>query len=111
MPDSFQDETPTAVLVRQVSVAVAQFEKQALVAKLRKARERKMVATGKCGGRQSVAEAKPETVALAKKLERYPVDGGHRSLREIAAELEVAGHVTSKGTPLRRCGHPTRMIA
>jgi hypothetical protein len=38
-------------------------------------------------------------VALAKKLARYPVNGRHRSLREIAAELEVAGHVTSKGTP------------
>jgi DNA invertase Pin-like site-specific DNA recombinase len=97
-PDSFLDETPTAVLVRQVLGAVAQFEKQALVAKLRKARERKKHETGKCGGRQSVAEAKPETVALAKKLARYPVNGRHRSLREIAAELEVAAHVTSKGT-------------
>ena len=98
-PDSFLDETPTAVLVRQVLGAVAQFEKQALVAKLRKARERKKRETGKCGGRHSVAEAKPETVALAKKLARYPVNGRHRSLREIAAELEAAGHVTSKGTP------------
>ncbi len=98
-PDSFLDETPTAVLVRQVLGAVAQFEKQALVAKLRKARERKKAATGKCGGRHSVAEAKPETVALAKKLARYPVNGRHRSLREIAAELETAGHVTSKSTP------------
>jgi DNA invertase Pin-like site-specific DNA recombinase len=98
-PDSFLDETPTAVLVRQVLGAVAQFEKQALVAKLRKARERKKREMGKCGGRHSVAEAKPETVALAKKLARYPVNGRHRSLREIAAELEAAGHVTSKGTP------------
>jgi hypothetical protein len=39
-PDSFLDETPTAVLIRQVLGAVAQLEKQALVAKLRKARER-----------------------------------------------------------------------
>ena len=62
-PDSFLDETPTAVLIRQVLGAVAQFEKQALVAKLRKARERKRVATGKHGGRHSVAEAKPETAA------------------------------------------------
>jgi DNA invertase Pin-like site-specific DNA recombinase len=98
-PDTFLDETPTAVLVRQVLGAVAQFEKQALVAKLRKARERKKRETGKCGGRHSVAEAKPETVALAKKLARYPVNGRHRSLREVAAELEAAGHVTSKGTP------------
>jgi DNA invertase Pin-like site-specific DNA recombinase len=98
-PDSFLDETPTAVLVRQVLGAVAQFEKQALVAKLRKARERKKHETGKCGGRHSVAEAKPETVEMAKKLARYPVNGRHRSLREVAAELQAAGHVTSKGTP------------
>jgi DNA invertase Pin-like site-specific DNA recombinase len=98
-PDSFLDETPTAVLIRQVLGAVAQFEKQALVAKLRKARERKKSETGKCGGRHSVAEAKPETAALAKKLARYPINGCRRSLPEIAAESEAAGHVTSKGTP------------
>ena len=69
-----------------------------LVAKLRKARERKKAETGKCGGRKSVAEASPETFALAKKLARYPVNGRKRSLRDIAADLEAAGHVTSAGT-------------
>ena len=97
-PDSFLDETPTAVLIRQVLGAVAQFEKQALVAKLRKARERKKAETGKCGGRHSVAELSPETVALAKKLARYPVNGRRRSLRDVAAELMAAGYMTSKGT-------------
>jgi hypothetical protein len=70
-----------------------------LVAKLRKARERKKAATGQCGGRPSVAEAKPETVVPAKKLARYPVNGRRGTLREIAAELEAAGHMTSKDTP------------
>ena len=97
-PDSFLDTTPTAVLIRQVLGAVSQFEKAALVAKLRAARERKKRETGKCGGRRSVAEANPTTVALAKKLARYPVNGRRRSLRDVAAELEKAGHVTSKGT-------------
>jgi DNA invertase Pin-like site-specific DNA recombinase len=49
-PASFLDETPTAVLIRQVLGAVSQFEKAALVAKLKAARERKKAATGKCGG-------------------------------------------------------------
>jgi hypothetical protein len=89
-PDSFLDKTPTAVLIRQVLRAVAQFEKAA--------RERKKALTGKCGGRRSVAEANPATVALAKKLACYPVNGHRRSLRDVAAELEKAGHVTSKGT-------------
>jgi DNA invertase Pin-like site-specific DNA recombinase len=97
-PDSFLDTTPTAVLIRQVLGAVSQFEKAALVAKLKAARERKKAETGKCGGRRSVAEANPATVALAKKLARYPVNGRRRSLRDVAAELETDGHVTSKGT-------------
>lgn len=40
-PDFFLEDTPTAVLVRQVLGAIAQFEKATLVAKLRGARERK----------------------------------------------------------------------
>ena len=98
LPDSFLDTTPTAVLIQQVLGAVAQFEKAALVAKLKAARERKKRETGKCGGRHSVVESSPETVALAKKLARYPVNGRKRSLRDIAADLEAAGHMTSAGT-------------
>jgi len=109
-PDSFLDSTPTAVLIRQVLGAVAQFEKAALVAKLRAARERKKRETGKCGGRKSVAEASPETVAVAKKLARYPINGRKRSLREIAAELEAAGHATSAGTRYS-AGAVARMVA
>ena len=41
-PDFFTEDTPTAVLVRQVLGAIAQFEKASLVAKLRAARERKV---------------------------------------------------------------------
>ncbi|MCP3400496.1 recombinase family protein [Bradyrhizobium sp. CCGB20] len=40
-PDSFTDDSPTAVLVRQILGAVAQFDKAMTVAKLRGARERK----------------------------------------------------------------------
>jgi hypothetical protein len=36
-------------------------------------------------------------VALAKKLARYTVNGRKRSLRDVAAELEAAGHVTVDG--------------
>jgi hypothetical protein len=66
---------------------VAQFEKVALVAKLRAARERKKAATGKCGGRKSYAERNAATVALAKKLARYPINGRKRSLRDVAPSL------------------------
>ncbi len=96
-PDAFLDDTPTAVLIRQVLGAVAQFEKAALVAKLKGARERKKAVTGKCEGRKSYVERDPAMVALAKRLARYPVNGRKRSLRDVAAELETQGHVARGG--------------
>jgi DNA invertase Pin-like site-specific DNA recombinase len=93
-PDFFTEDTPTAVLVRQVLGAIAQFEKTSLVAKLKAARDRKKAAIGKCGGRKSYAEAKPETVALAKELR-----GQRMSLRKISAELAAHGHLTARGKP------------
>lgn len=51
-PDAFLDDTPTAVLIRQVLGSVSQFEKAMLVSKLRGARDRKKAETGKCGGRK-----------------------------------------------------------
>ena len=38
-------------------------------------------------------------VALAKKLARYTINGRKRSLRDVAAELASAGHVTKSGKP------------
>jgi DNA invertase Pin-like site-specific DNA recombinase len=93
-PDFFTEDTPTAVLVRQVLGAIAQFEKTSLVAKLKAARDRKKAATGKCGGRKSYAEAKPDVVALARGLH-----GQRLSLRRISAELAARGHVTAGGKP------------
>jgi DNA invertase Pin-like site-specific DNA recombinase len=93
-PDFFTEDTPTAVLVRQVLGAIAQFEKTSLVAKLKAARDRKKAAMGKCGGRKSYSEARPNVVALAKELK-----AGGMSLRKIAAELAVRGYVTGGGKP------------
>jgi DNA invertase Pin-like site-specific DNA recombinase len=93
-PDFFLEDTPTAVLVRQVLGAIAQFDKATLVAKLRAARDRKRAETGKCGGRKSYAEARPEVVALAKEL-----SGQRKSYRKISAELAVRGHTTATGRP------------
>jgi DNA invertase Pin-like site-specific DNA recombinase len=91
-PDFFTEDTPTAVLVRQVLGAIAQFEKTSLVAKLKAARDRKRERTGKCGGRKSYVEARPETVALAKHLHSE-----RKSYRSIAAELAASGHTTATG--------------
>jgi DNA invertase Pin-like site-specific DNA recombinase len=67
-PTFFTEDTPTAVLVRQVLGAVAQFEKASLVAKLRAARERKVAAGGRGTGRWRYDEARPEVVALAREV-------------------------------------------
>ena len=93
-PDFFTEDNPTAVLVRQVLGAIAQFEKASLVAKLKAARDRKKQLTGKGSGRKTLAEARPETVALAKQLHAQGL-----SLRQISAELASCGHLTSNGKP------------
>jgi DNA invertase Pin-like site-specific DNA recombinase len=93
-PDFFLEDTPTAVLVRQVLGAIAQFEKSSLVAKLKAARDRKRAETGKCGGRKSYAEAKPQVVALAKEMSEQGI-----SYRRISAELAARNYLTAGGKP------------
>jgi DNA invertase Pin-like site-specific DNA recombinase len=99
-PDYFTDETPTAVMVRQILGAVSEFEKASLVHKLRGARDRTRAKRGKCEGRKSHAEANPETVALAKQLRRQsPKTHRRMSYRRVAAELARQGHFSAAGTP------------
>ena len=93
-PDFFTEDTPTAVLVRQVLGAIAQFEKTSLVAKLKAARDRKIAAGEKCGGRMSYAEARPDVVAIARELVSQRL-----SYRKISAELARRGHLTGNGKP------------
>jgi DNA invertase Pin-like site-specific DNA recombinase len=88
-PTHFTEETPTAVLIRQVMGAIAQFEKASLVAKLKAARER----TGKPGGRAPVAYP-VATVDFATSLRQQGM-----SFRAILAQLTADGHTNSKGKP------------
>lgn len=102
-PDFFTEDTPTAVLVRQVLGAIAQFEKASTVAKLAAARKRKREATGKCEGRKGHAELRPDVVKLVKELRhagagRKP-KSGVLSLRAISAELAARGHLNERGKP------------
>jgi DNA invertase Pin-like site-specific DNA recombinase len=94
-PTYFTDPSPTAEMVRQILGAVSQFEKAALVAKLKGARDRKRAATGRCEGRKAVPEA---VVVEARRLARKsPKTGKRRSLRSISAELAALGHVGPSG--------------
>jgi DNA invertase Pin-like site-specific DNA recombinase len=99
-PEAFVNDTPTAVLIRQILGAVSQFEKAMLVSKLKGARDRKRAKTGrKVGGRQNYAEININAVVLAKRLHRYPVNNRHRTLREVSAEMAGHGIVSSSGKP------------
>jgi DNA invertase Pin-like site-specific DNA recombinase len=98
-PDHFLEDTPTAVLVRQVLGAIAEFEKASLVARLKVARDRKVAQGIKCGGAPSHMELRPDVVALAKDLRRKWGKMPQRSLRQISAELAARGHFNSKGRP------------
>jgi len=99
-PDHFINETPTAEMVRNILGAVSQFEKASLVDKLRKARERKRAEVGKCEGRKSLNESRPDMVKQAKRLARKnPLTGKRRSLRKISAELVALGFTRDNGQP------------
>src|SRR4029078_10940658 len=89
-PDFFTEDTPTAVLVRQVLGAIAQFEKASAVANLAAARKRKRDRVGRCEGRKPLSETRPEVVALARKLRRRERDGrceGRKPLSETRPEV------------------------
>jgi DNA invertase Pin-like site-specific DNA recombinase len=98
-PDFFIEDTPTAVLVRQVLGAIAQFEKASAVAKLAAARKRKREREGRCEGRKPLAQTRPEVVALARKLRRRKPKAGQLSLRSVASELAARGYLNERGRP------------
>jgi DNA invertase Pin-like site-specific DNA recombinase len=98
-PDFFTEDTPTAVLVRQVLGAIAQFEKASTVAKLAAARKRKRECDGRCEGRKPLSATKPEVVALARKLRRRKPKAGQRSLRDVSKHLAGQGYLNERGKP------------
>ena len=92
-PDHFREDTPTAVLVRQVLGAIAQFEKAQLATKLRVARERVKARTGRCEGR------KPVPRMLLRKPASLP-GGQGRHTKVVAWELSPPmGHLSPSGRP------------
>lgn len=95
------DENPTAKLIRQVLGAVSEFEKSALVAKLRAARDRKRRETGRCEGARPYGELPGEDVGLQRvlALAKKPRGKPRRSLREIVAVLNEEAVPTRTGVP------------
>lgn len=98
-PDSFLSDGPTAVLIRQILGAVAQFDKATLVNKLRGARDRK---SRELGHR---IEGNPNIAKLAKPVPEDHVKAAGAahsrglSFRGIAAELAAQGCLSRSGKP------------
>ena len=79
--DLTDSSDPSRKMMRQIAGSFAEYEKARLVAKLKAARERKRLATGKCEGRKSHAEMSPEMVqdrrgAAPAQARQFPA--GHR---------------------------------
>lgn len=95
--------SPTAVLIRQVLGAIAEWEKSGLVAKLRAARDRVRRERGRCEGPPAYGARKTEAAGLKRLLELATTpDGARRSLAEIAATLNAEGVPTRSGRPWAR---------
>src|SRR5262249_4632380 len=88
-PDFFTEDTPTAILVRQVPGAIAQFEKASAVAKLAAARKRKREREGRCEGRKPLSQTRPEVVALARRRPRRATKVGHLPFRGVATDWQA----------------------
>jgi DNA invertase Pin-like site-specific DNA recombinase len=93
-PDSFVSDTPTAIMVRQILGAVRQFEKAATVLKLRAARDRKRLATGRCEGNPAFG-----SIPVAHAQAAWHAHGKGLTLRHVATELAAAGFLARSGKP------------
>ena len=94
-PESFVSDTPTAVLIRQILGAVAQFDKATLVHKLRGARDRKSAKLGRrIEGNPNWRPAPDAAVKLAKAAHARGL-----TLREISGDLAAKGFLAPSGKP------------
>jgi DNA invertase Pin-like site-specific DNA recombinase len=96
-PDHFKDETPTATMVRSILGAVSQFEKEALVLKLRKARDRVRREKGRCEGNPNWIKGANKTVPAEHVKAANEAHARGLSLRGVAADLAGAGFRNRNG--------------
>jgi DNA invertase Pin-like site-specific DNA recombinase len=89
------DSNPTAKLIRQILAAVSEFDRCVIVLKLRGARERKRLATGKGEGRKAYGDNPEEKPILARMLALQHQEG--YSVDRIAKTLNDEGVLTRYG--------------
>lgn len=90
---------PTRRLIRQVLGAVAEFEKNVIVLKLRAARERKRARGERVEGVKPYGHFPAEAAVLdrMRALRRKPVKAKRMSVAAIAAQLNAEGHRNRSG--------------
>lgn len=97
--DLSSEDDPTRRLIRQVLGAVAEFEKNVLVLKLRAARERKRNRGERVEGVKPYGH-QPAELALIERmrqLRRKPVKGRRAPMAAVAAQLNSEGHRNRSG--------------
>lgn len=93
------EDDPTRKLVRQVLGAIAEYDKEMTVQKLRVARNRQRMKSGKCEGRKSYQELDPELISEIRRLRRKPRQGKRLSLQKTVDALNESGFTTATGKP------------
>lgn len=89
------DQDPTRTLIRQVLGALAQWEKSALVMKLRKSRERAKAKVGRCEGQKPMGTYKHELEVMD--YIKASIDTGAFNFRQMAKSLNEAGLRNRRG--------------
>jgi DNA invertase Pin-like site-specific DNA recombinase len=94
----------TAVLLRQMLAAVAQFDRASIVAKLRVARDRKRAATGRCEGVKPFGSLTGEAEALEqlRAIARKKPGCDAPTMVEVAVAANAAGIRSRSGRPWTR---------
>ena len=92
------DPTPSQTMIRQILGAVAQFEKDSLVLKLRGARERIRATGQKCEGRKSISERYGKDIAQIARALKI----NFKSNGAVAKRMAELGYTQSSGAPLHR---------
>ena len=97
--DLTSSDDPTRRLIRQVLGAVAEFEKNVLVLKLRAARERKRARGERVEGAKPFGHHPAERALIERMrhLRRKPAKGSRLSVAKIAAQLNAEGHRNRSG--------------
>jgi DNA invertase Pin-like site-specific DNA recombinase len=87
------------VAMRQMMGVFAELDRKSIVFKLRAARQRKRLATGRCEGRKPYGTRDGEQVILGRMLNLHTLQA--RNFEQIARELNTAGTLSRSGKPWR----------